>query len=71
MLGDEFRARARAYLINGLERGVPSLFVDVKGVYSDPSRMSVVGEIFEEVISSLEKEISLHGNGTPSQHAAC
>ena len=61
--GDEFRQRARKYLVNGLEKGVPSLFVDVKGVYADSAKMAAVGEIVEEIISSLENETSLHGDG--------
>jgi peptide alpha-N-acetyltransferase len=40
------------------------LFVDVKGVYSDAAKMTAVGEIVEEVISQLQKEVSLHGEGT-------
>lgn len=63
IVGDEFRNRARTYLVNGLERGVPSLFVDVKGVYVEASKMEIVGEILEETIVSLEKDASLHDDG--------
>ncbi|WWC71667.1 uncharacterized protein I206_105625 [Kwoniella pini CBS 10737] len=57
--GDKFRELARAYIVKGLERGVPSLFVDVKGVYTDSTKMKVVGEIVEEIVSKLEKDASL------------
>ena len=62
--GEEFRKRVRAYLITGLERGVPSLFVDVKGVYTDKEKLAIVGEVLEEVIGKLEKGTSLHNDET-------
>jgi peptide alpha-N-acetyltransferase len=61
--GEEFKNRARQYLVSGLERGVPSLFVDVKGVYTNANRMAIVGEIMQELISDLEKDTSLHSDG--------
>jgi peptide alpha-N-acetyltransferase len=63
-----FRERAKKYLISGLEKGVPSLFVDVKGVYVDAKRMEIVGEILEETISQLEKDASLHDDGEYSPY---
>ncbi|WWC63187.1 uncharacterized protein I303_105787 [Kwoniella dejecticola CBS 10117] len=57
--GDKFRELAKAYIVRGLERGVPSLFVDVKGVYTDSEKMKVVGEIVEEIVAKLEKDASL------------
>lgn len=61
--GETFRQLAREYLIAGLEKGVPSLFVDVKGLYTDGDKMKTVGEIVEDIVSQLEKE-SLHDDGT-------
>lgn len=62
--GDEFRSLVRDYIVRGLERGVPSLFVDVKGVYADAAKMVTVGEVVEEIVSKLEAEASLHGDDT-------
>lgn len=62
--GTEFRSRIRPYLVNGLEKGIPSLFVDVKSLYADADRMAAVGEVVEEIIETLQKEASLHGDGT-------
>jgi hypothetical protein len=62
-VGDAFRELATKYIITGLERGVPSLFVDVKPLYSDAEKMVVVGEIIEEVVTKLEAESGLHGDG--------
>jgi hypothetical protein len=39
------------------------LFVDVKGVYPDASKMSVVGEVVEDIISNVQKDVSLHADG--------
>ncbi|WWD18986.1 hypothetical protein CI109_103443 [Kwoniella shandongensis] len=57
---DKFRELARAYIVRGLERGVPSLFVDVKGVYTDATKMTAVGEIVEEIVSKLQKDSTLN-----------
>lgn len=62
--GSEFRTRVKPYLINGLEKGIPSLFVDVKSLYQNPEKMAAVGEIVEELIESLQKDSSLHDDGT-------
>ncbi len=62
--GDTFRALAKAYLVSGLERGIPSLFVDVKGVYhGHPEKMAVVGEIMEQIVLQLENDAGLHDDG--------
>ncbi|WVQ81930.1 hypothetical protein IAT38_004057 [Cryptococcus sp. DSM 104549] len=62
--GDQFRQLAEAYIVKGLERGVPSLFVDIKGVYSDAAKMTAVGEIVEGIISKLEKNATLNDDGS-------
>nr|XP_019044577.1 peptide alpha-N-acetyltransferase [Kwoniella bestiolae CBS 10118]OCF23507.1 peptide alpha-N-acetyltransferase [Kwoniella bestiolae CBS 10118] len=64
--GDKFRELARAYIVKGLERGVPSLFVDVKGVYTDAEKMKIVGEIVEEIVGKLEKDASLSNDDSIS-----
>jgi len=63
LIADVFRDLVKSYLITGLERGVPSLFVDVKGVYSSSNKMSIVGEVVEYIVSQLEKDASLHDDG--------
>lgn len=61
--GDAFRTLAREYLVRGLERGVPSLFVDVKGLYADAAKLAAVGELMEEIVRQLTAEHSLHNDG--------
>ncbi|EIW67336.1 hypothetical protein M231_02521 [Tremella mesenterica] len=62
--GDAFRSFARPYIITGLERGIPSLFVDVKGVYEDVAKMQAVGELVADIVQQLEKESSLEEDTT-------
>lgn len=52
----------------GLEKGVPSLFVDVKGLYTDAGKMALVGEVVEEIVQKLEQG-SLHDDGKQISHS--
>ena len=60
---DEFRSRVKSYIIEKLEKGIPSLFVDVKSLYRDAEKMRVVGEVVEGLIADLEGDASLRGDG--------
>ncbi|GAB5591523.1 hypothetical protein Unana1_06423 [Umbelopsis nana] len=53
--GDHFRNRADAYLQSALRKGVPSLFVDVKRLYSDSEKEKIVEELVTGYADSLEK----------------
>jgi tetratricopeptide (TPR) repeat protein len=46
------------------------LFVDVKGLYRDASKLKIVGEIMEDLITSLENE-KLHDDGMWDLSAKC
>lgn len=54
--GDDFRSRAREYLITGLQKAIPSLFVDMKGLYRDPAKLQAVEEILGELKEQWEAE---------------
>ena len=45
----------RPYLLSGLARGVPSLFADIKSLYSNVKKRDAVQEIVEGVLADLEK----------------
>lgn len=60
---DDFRSRVRSYIVDKLEKGIPSLFVDVKSLYKDQDKMRVVGEVVEGLIGDLEGEVSVRGDG--------
>ena len=45
--GDEFRSRVATYIQSALQKGVPSIFADVYGLYKDDEKRRVVEEIVE------------------------
>jgi tetratricopeptide (TPR) repeat protein len=51
--GEAFGDLVRSYLVSGLTRGVPSLFVDLKGLYGEQSKRQKIEEIIEEVREKL------------------
>ncbi|KAG8706720.1 hypothetical protein FRC08_000892 [Ceratobasidium sp. 394] len=55
-VGEEFRPLVESYLWNGLTRGIPSLFVDVKSLYVDDEKRRVALEIMEGFSSRLGQE---------------
>jgi hypothetical protein len=61
-VGDDFKKLASAYLGAGLERGVPSLFSDLKALYSDSEKRRAIGEIAQEFLSNLESTGNLTGS---------
>ncbi len=58
--GDEFHRRAEEYLLKGLEKGIPSLFVDIKGLYVDREKMNVVESILVGWQAKLEADEPLN-----------
>ncbi|KAG6901442.1 hypothetical protein C0995_011955 [Termitomyces sp. Mi166 len=45
--GAEFHDLAKSYLFSGLTKGIPSLFVDVKSLYPNPSKRDVIEDLVE------------------------
>ena len=45
--GDRFRELATPYITAALEKGVPSLFADVKALYRDPTKRQAIQDIVE------------------------
>jgi N-alpha-acetyltransferase 15/16, NatA auxiliary subunit len=56
--GDEFKDLARPYLTTGLTKGIPSLFVDIKSLYSDQSKLQAIQDIVEEIRKETPSEKS-------------
>ncbi|KAJ9115715.1 hypothetical protein QFC20_001042 [Naganishia adeliensis] len=54
--GDDFEQRIQAYLQAGLEKGIPSLFVDLKGLYEDQNKLRAIEGILEDMKKKLEAE---------------
>ena len=45
--GDRFRELATPYITAALEKGVPSIFADVKALYRDPTKRQAIQDIVE------------------------
>ncbi|KAJ7234648.1 NMDA receptor-regulated protein 1-domain-containing protein [Mycena haematopus] len=43
--GDQFRKLVTPYILSGLQKGVPSLFSDIKGLYQDQAKQQVIEEV--------------------------
>ncbi|CAE6415873.1 unnamed protein product [Rhizoctonia solani] len=55
-LRDNFRSLVEPYLWAGLQRGIPSLFVDIKSLYKNDEKRAVVEEIVEEILAKLKPD---------------
>ncbi|KAG6907698.1 hypothetical protein DXG01_007754 [Tephrocybe rancida] len=59
---DDFRELVKPYLLSGLTKGIPSLFVDIKSLYTDLSKREIVEEIVESALAEF--------SGAPTSAAA-
>ncbi|KAF8180397.1 NMDA receptor-regulated protein 1-domain-containing protein [Pholiota molesta] len=50
--GDQFAELAKKYLVRGLTKGIPSLFVDIKSLYVDAEKR----ETIERIVENLREE---------------
>jgi tetratricopeptide (TPR) repeat protein len=50
--GDQFRQLVKPYIIRGLEKGIPSLFADLKALYVHKEKQIVI----EDIVDSLREE---------------
>uniref|UniRef100_A0A0K8SFC9 N-alpha-acetyltransferase 15, NatA auxiliary subunit n=1 Tax=Lygus hesperus TaxID=30085 RepID=A0A0K8SFC9_LYGHE len=53
--GAKFKEEADKYLKTGLRKGVPSLFVDVRSLYKDPSKAEIILNLISSYRDNLEK----------------
>jgi hypothetical protein len=65
-LGDEFKSLVEPYLWSGLQRGIPSLFVDIKTLYKNDEKRQAVEEILEGFLAKLKPE-DTHKEPQPSK----
>ncbi len=52
---DDFKPLANMYLLQGLNKGIPSLFVDLKPLYHDIQKLAIVEELVEGYRQVLEE----------------
>ncbi|KIL63536.1 hypothetical protein M378DRAFT_164431 [Amanita muscaria Koide BX008] len=50
-VGNDFEELVKPYLISSLEKGIPSLFADIKSLYKDESKRQTIASICEELIT--------------------
>lgn len=53
--GDEFREIIDGYLRRGLRKGVPPLFVNVRSLYKDPEKTSIISQLVHEYHQNLNE----------------
>ncbi|XP_052794232.1 N-alpha-acetyltransferase 15, NatA auxiliary subunit-like [Mya arenaria] len=53
--GDLFRQLIDKFLRNGLHKGVPPLFINIKTLYKDPERVAVIEELCLGYVESLKE----------------
>lgn len=54
--GDEFRSRVKAYMQKALEKGVPSLFSDLKGLGKDQEKQKIIESVAMELKEHYEAQ---------------
>ena len=58
--GEDFESRVEAYLKNGLEKGIPSLFSDLKSLYSDVSKRDAVAKVAQGLKEKVKEDPSTY-----------
>ncbi|CAK7219437.1 hypothetical protein SBRCBS47491_003843 [Sporothrix bragantina] len=69
LTGDLFQERARKYLFPMLDRGIPSLFANLKHLYADDSKKVVVPALVEEYLASASAAASEAASSQPNGDA--
>jgi peptide alpha-N-acetyltransferase len=53
--GEEFRILVDKYLRQGLHKGVPPLFVDLRSLYRDPEKVEIIQKLALQYVDALQK----------------
>lgn len=61
---ENFRELVKPYITQGLEKGVPSLFADLKALYIDKTKR----EVIEDIVDSLREEYTPATDTTSPQY---
>jgi len=57
--GADFQAAAEMYVLRFLQKGIPSLFSDLKSLYVNPAKVEILNAMFESAADSLKKTSKL------------
>jgi hypothetical protein len=66
---DSFSRRVSAYIVDGLQRGVPSLFNDVKRLYAADDKRRIIQQFVEDCREQLEATGKLKDQENDSQYS--
>jgi N-alpha-acetyltransferase 15/16, NatA auxiliary subunit len=66
-LGDEFRIEVDKYLRAFLSKGVPSTFVSLKSLYTNPEKRQIIQDLAESYLVSLKEKFNFPSIESPSQ----
>lgn len=55
----------KPYLERALEKGIPSLFSDVKNLYTDPFKLQTIQDIIEDIRSRVSPQDRTHPSTSP------
>lgn len=69
--GEEFEKRLRNYFITAVRKGVPPLFVDLRPLYKDPVRGSVLENMALRFMENLLKHGSFDDDGATKEVPTC
>lgn len=50
-----FKKEVDHYLRRGLHKGVPPLFVDLRSLYKDKSKVTIIEELMDKYVTSLNE----------------
>ncbi|TFK20657.1 N-terminal acetyltransferase A, auxiliary subunit [Coprinopsis marcescibilis] len=66
--GETFTQLAEPYLVRGLERGVPSLFADLKSLYKDDTKKDAIEKLLESALERFKKDSAPEGSTEPTTY---
>jgi tetratricopeptide (TPR) repeat protein len=70
LTGDAFRKAAKSYLASMLSKGVPSVFANLKHLYSDSFKRDTMPVLAEEYIQELKSSGEANGDSSKGEGAA-
>ncbi len=67
----EFAPRLTAYLRAGIQKGIPSLYQDIKRLYTHPGKAEVIGAVLDKLHAEAEAAVAaLRAGGVPADSPA-
>ena len=66
----EFAPRLTAYLRAGIQKGIPSLYQDIKRLYTHPGKAAVIGAVLDKLHAEAEAAVAALRAGTPLEGGA-